>query len=68
LTNEPLEIRNSQIEVPESPGLGLELDWNQVGAAHELYKCRGGDKRDDSIAMQYLRRGWKFDPKRPCMA
>ncbi len=67
LTQEPLEIRNGQIKVPDSPGLGVELDWNQVEAAHELYKRRGTDKRDDSIAMEYLHPGWKYDPKRPCL-
>jgi glucarate dehydratase len=68
LTREPLEIRNGRIEVPTTPGLGVELDWPQVEAAHALYKSRGTAQRDDSIAMQYLRPGWKFNPKRPCLA
>ena len=68
LTREPLEIRDGRIEVPTAPGLGVELDWQQVEAAHELYKRRGTGKRDDSIAMQFLRPGWKFDPKRPCLS
>jgi glucarate dehydratase len=67
LTHEPLEIDNGRIAVPESPGLGVEIDWPQVEAAHELYKSRGTGKRDDSVAMQYLRPGWKFNPKRPCL-
>jgi glucarate dehydratase len=68
LTKEPLEIHNGQIKVPDSSGLGIELDWTQLEQAHDLYKRRGADKRDDSVAMQFLRPGWKFDPKRPCMA
>jgi glucarate dehydratase len=68
LTREPLEIRDGSIDVPTAPGLGLELDWPKIEAAHELYKKRGTAQRDDSIAMQYLRPGWKFDPKRPCLA
>jgi glucarate dehydratase len=68
LTKEPLEIHDGQIKVPDSPGLGIELDWTQLDQAHDLYKRRGTDKRDDSIAMQYLRPGWTFEPKRPCMA
>jgi glucarate dehydratase len=67
LTKAPLEIRDGRIKVPEEPGLGVELDWKQVEAAHELYKRHGSEKRDDSIAMQFLRPGWKFDPKRPCL-
>jgi glucarate dehydratase len=67
LTTQPLEIRDGQIKVPASPGLGIELDWKQVEAAHDLYKRSGTDRRDDSVAIQYLHRGWKFDPKRPCL-
>ena len=68
LTKEPLEIRGGRIDVPEAPGLGIELDMDQVEAANKLYERAGGSGRDDSIAMQFLRPGWKFDPKRPCLA
>jgi glucarate dehydratase len=44
----------------------------RILAAHEAYKahCETGNQggRDDSAAMQFLIPGWKFDPKRPCMA
>ena len=42
-------------------------DMDQILKAHQLYKdnCLGG--RDDSVVMQYLIPGWKFDPKRPCL-
>lgn len=67
LTKEPLQIRNGFIEIPRSPGLGVEADMEAIGKAHELYlkNCLG--VRDDSIAMQYLIPGWEFDPSRPCM-
>jgi glucarate dehydratase len=68
ITREPLQIRDGQIRVPEAPGLGVELDWTHVERAHQLYKVRGTGKRDDSIAMQFLRSDWKFDPKRPCLS
>jgi glucarate dehydratase len=68
LTRQPLEIRHGRIDVPNAPGLGVELDWQQVEQAHELYKRRGTDHRDDSIAMQFLRPGWRFNPKRPCLS
>ena len=62
-----MEIVDGCIEIGEKPGLGIEVDREQVLKAHELYKtnCLGG--RDDSQGMQYLIEGWKFDPKRPCM-
>jgi glucarate dehydratase len=68
LTREPLQIRDGQIRVPEAPGLGVELDWTHVEGAHQLYKVRGAGRRDDSIAMQFLRPRWQFDPKRPCLS
>ena len=67
LTKAPLQIRSGFIDVPEKPGLGVELDMDAVAAAHELYKQHGLGARDDAVAMQYLMPGWKFDPKRPCL-
>jgi glucarate dehydratase len=68
LTKEPLEIRNGRIQVPELPGLGVEIDLAKVDEAHKLYESSGMKKRDDSVAMQFLKPGWEFDPKRPCLA
>lgn len=67
LTKEPLEIKDGCISVPDKPGLGVEIDMEQVKKAHQLYRdnCLGG--RDDALAMQYLIPGWQFDPKKPCM-
>lgn len=67
LTKEPLKIKDGMIAIPNKPGLGIEVDMDQIKKAHELYleKCLGA--RDDSIGMQYLIPGWKFDPKRPCL-
>ncbi|TBL76338.1 glucarate dehydratase [Paenibacillus thalictri] len=67
LTKKPLKIVNGMVSVPAKPGLGVELDMEQVEKAHQLYKNMGLGARDDSIAMQYLIAGWKFDNKRPCM-
>jgi glucarate dehydratase len=66
LTKEPLRIRNGFVDVPEKPGLGIELDMAEVEKAHALYRQHGLGARDDAIAMQYLIPNWKFDPKRPC--
>jgi glucarate dehydratase len=67
LTTAPLEIRDGAIAVPTTPGLGVTLDRDRVGAAHELYLEHGLGARDDGVAMQYLVPGWTFDPKRPCL-
>ncbi|HTH52829.1 MAG TPA: enolase C-terminal domain-like protein [Edaphobacter sp.] len=67
LTHEPLKIEGGKLTVPERPGLGIELDMQQVEAAYSLYEKIGLDGRDDAAAMQFLRPNWKFDPKRPCL-
>jgi glucarate dehydratase len=67
LTKEPLQIRAGMVGVPKRPGLGIEIDLDQVEKAHALYKSHGLGARDDAVAMQYLRPGWTFDSKRPCL-
>jgi glucarate dehydratase len=67
LTKKPLRIECGRLTVPEGAGLGVELDMEQVEAAHLLYEQVGLGARDDAMAMQYLRPKWKFDPKRPCL-
>ena len=66
LTKEPMQIKGGKIQL-KGPGLGIEVDREQVLAANKVYNenCLGA--RDDSIGMQYLIPGWKFDPKRPCL-
>ena len=67
LTRNPLQIVDGHIDVPTQPGLGIELDMDAVAAANRLYHSMGLGARDDSVAMQYLIPGWKFDNKRPCL-
>lgn len=67
LTKQPLQIENGRISVPERPGLGVEIDLEQVERAHALYNDVGLGARDDARAMQFLVPGWQFDNKRPCM-
>ncbi|MDR3754552.1 MAG: enolase C-terminal domain-like protein [Terracidiphilus sp.] len=64
LTRNPLEIKDGAIAVPERPGLGVDLDFDAIERAHELYQAKGLGARDDAMAMQFLIPGWKFDPKR----
>lgn len=67
LTKEPLQIVDGCVAVPKKPGLGIEVDMDQIRKANQVYldNCLGG--RDDSIGMQYLIPGWKFNPKKPCL-
>ncbi|MFJ5254270.1 glucarate dehydratase [Pseudomonas sp. NPDC088414] len=67
LTKAPLQIVDGCVQVPQKPGLGVELDMDHVAKAHELYKGMGLGARDDSVAMQFLIPGWTFDNKRPCL-
>ncbi|KAB0500982.1 MULTISPECIES: glucarate dehydratase [Pseudomonas] len=67
LTKAPLQIVDGCVQVPKKPGLGVELDIDQLAKAHELYKGMGLGARDDSVAMQFLIPGWTFDNKRPCL-
>jgi glucarate dehydratase len=67
LTKEPFKIVGGLVAVPKKPGLGVEIDMDQVAKAHELYNNMGLGGRDDSVAMQYLIPGWKFDNKRPAL-
>jgi glucarate dehydratase len=67
ITVEPYSIVDGYLSLPDKPGLGVELDMDEVNAAHELYQREGLGSRDDAVAMQYLIPGWTFDSKRPAL-
>jgi glucarate dehydratase len=67
LTKEPFKIIGGMVEVPKKPGLGVEVDMEQIEKANKLYNKLGQGARDDAMAMQYLIPCWKYDPKRPSM-
>jgi glucarate dehydratase len=67
LTKEPFKIEGGEVQVPDKPGLGVEIDMDQVHAAHELYLSKALGARDDASGMQYLIPGWTFDNKKPCL-
>jgi len=67
LTKQPLDINNGRLTVPDRPGLGIEIDIEQIERAHALYNTMKVGARDDAQAMQFLVPGWKFNPKRPCL-
>jgi glucarate dehydratase len=67
LTRDPPRIEGGRIAVPTAAGLGVEIDEDALAAAHALYLRHGLGARDDAIAMQFLVKDWRFDPKRPCL-
>ena len=67
LTREPLQIVGGKVKVPARPGLGVDIDMDELDKAHALYQEHGLGARDDAIAMQYLIPNWTFDNKRPCL-
>src|SRR3954462_7335938 len=60
ITKDPFRISNSQLTVPDKPGLGVELDMAQVEDAMRLYAGIGTAARDDAAAMQFMIPGWNF--------
>lgn len=68
LTRNAHKIENGEVTVSKDiPGLGIEIDMDKVMAAHKLYVENNLGARDDSLAMQYLIKDWKFDNKKPCL-
>lgn len=67
LTKEPLQIKDGFVEVPKKPGLGIEIDREQIMKAHQLYIDKNCSSRDDAQGMQFLIPGWKFNNKKPSL-
>jgi glucarate dehydratase len=67
LTKVPFQIVDGHLAIPDKPGLGVEVDMDQILKAHEVYNNMGLNSRDDSVGMQFYIPGWKFDNKRPCL-
>lgn len=67
LTKNPPKIEEGKIQIPDTPGLGLEIDMGAIMKANALYKTLEYGDRNDAAGMQYLIPGWKFDSKKPCM-
>ncbi|WP_439236205.1 enolase C-terminal domain-like protein [Lonepinella koalarum] len=67
LTKNPLEIKNGKLKLNDKPGLGIELDMDNILKSHELHRKLPTGARNDAIPMQFYYPGWKFDRKRPAM-
>ena len=67
LTKERYQIKGGLLSIPDRPGLGIEVDLEQLEQAHALYRKMNLGGRDDAAAMQFLIPDWTFDAKRPCL-
>ena len=67
LAQQPFQIKNCFIDLPEKPGLGGTWTWTKWSAPTACTCSTAWGARDDAIAMQYLIPGWKFNNKSPCM-
>jgi glucarate dehydratase len=59
-----LPIQDGCVQLPDGPGLGVELDETALGAAHQKYVDCGLRHRDDEAEMQKRDPGWRFLPER----
>ncbi len=55
-----LKFEEGSVNVPEGPGLGVELDREALAKLHQNYLDCGITKRDDETEMQKIEPGWKF--------
>jgi glucarate dehydratase len=61
------KIEDGYLEVPETPGLGIQPNMERIMAANALYNKMNDYDRNDALAMQYLIPDWKFDSKKPAL-
>ena len=66
LCDNPVQIRDGKIKISDKPGLGIEINMEKLLKANELYNNIPNHDRDDTLAMQYFIKDWKFDSSRPC--
>ena len=59
-----ITFQEGRIEVPRTPGLGVNLDRNNLQKHHQRYKACNLTRRDDTAEMQKIDPDWKFKPIR----
>jgi len=64
ITQGRFRFEDGAVQVPDEPGLGVELDRKALEKLHQNYLACGLKKRDDEIEMQKVIPGWKFQPVR----
>jgi glucarate dehydratase len=53
-----LPIVDGHMDVPKSPGLGVELDRDRLARAHEVFRKSGMRDRDDGSLMRRIDPAW----------
>ncbi|WP_282161021.1 enolase C-terminal domain-like protein [Ulvibacterium marinum] len=59
-----LRIEEGFVEVPKGPGLGVELDREQLQKLHTRFLECGLKERNDEVEMKKVNPDWKFDLQR----
>jgi glucarate dehydratase len=54
-----LKIVDGAVQINKTPGLGLEIDQDQLGKLHEQFLSCGIRSRDDVKQMQRYKPDWK---------
>ncbi|MCL4136640.1 UNVERIFIED_CONTAM: hypothetical protein GTU68_059481 [Idotea baltica] len=55
-----LPIVGGSVQVPDGPGLGVEIDRDALQRLHENYLACGLTHRNDEVEMQKVNPGWTF--------
>jgi len=64
ITGGSMAFENGAVEVPNGPGLGVELDRKALEKLHQQYLDSGLSKRDDQIEMRKVQPDWTFQKVR----
>ncbi|MEM1134467.1 MAG: enolase C-terminal domain-like protein, partial [Bacteroidota bacterium] len=57
-------IKDGLAEIPDKPGLGVELDREQLHKLHQNYLTCGLKERNDEVEMQKINPDWQFQLQR----
>ncbi|MEQ8672421.1 MAG: enolase C-terminal domain-like protein [Aggregatilineales bacterium] len=64
LVMNPLPFEDGAVSVPQSPGLGIEVDRDMLAKLHQQYVDCGLTERNDEIEIQKVEPNWKFQSTR----
>lgn len=59
-----IKIEDGFVTVPEGPGLGVELDRDQLQKLHKQFLACGLEERNDEIEMKKVNPEWQFELQR----
>jgi len=59
-----IKIEDGFVTVPDGPGLGVELDLEQLQKLHEQFLACGLKERNDEIEMKKVNPEWQFELQR----